>query len=70
MYSNGFQILIDTVWSMLNTVVIPSGAFGSHGNITFLNIMLLGLGATFLCKFIRLCTCGHFNFYHDKDVTK
>lgn len=66
MYSNGFQLIINTAWSMLNITILPAGAFGDHGNITFLNILLLGLGALFTTKFLRFCLGGHFNFSNDK----
>ena len=66
MFVDGFRLIIDTAWSMLNITILPAGAFGDHGNITFVNILVLGLGALFTAKFLRFCMGGHFNFSEDK----
>lgn len=66
MYSSGFQLIINTAWSMLNTVIIPAGSFGSHGNITFINILVLGLGGITLARFVRFCLGGNFSEFTDK----
>lgn len=65
-YSRGFQLIINSAWNLLNTVIIPSGSFGSHGDITFMNILMLGLGGLILVKFVRFCMGGNFNSFHDK----
>lgn len=66
MFIEGFQLIINTAWSMLNITILPAGAFGEHGNITFFNILVLGLGALFTAKFLRFCMGGHFNSTLDK----
>lgn len=65
-YSNGFRLIIETAWGLFDTVIIPSGSFGNHGDITFMNILLLGLGGLMLVKFVRFCMGGNFNSFHDK----
>lgn len=66
MFADGFSLIINTAWGLLNTIIIPSGSFGSHGNITFLNILLLGLGGITLARFIRFCMGGNFSQFTDR----
>lgn len=65
-YSSGFQLIINTAWNLLNTVIIPSGSFGNESDITFINLLLLGVGGLILVKFVRFCMGGNFNSFHDK----
>ena len=67
MFRQGFLIVINTAWSMLNFTIIPAGSFGTHGNITFLNFLTLGLGGIMLLKFFRYCLGGNFNDVTDKE---
>ena len=71
-YSSGFQLIINTAWDLLSTVIVPAGSFGNEADITFLNIALLGVGGIFLVKFYRFCVGGNFNQFHDhyKDTAK
>lgn len=65
MFADGFQLIMNTAWGCVNTVIIPAGSFGDHGDITFLNCLVLLVGCTVLVKFFRFATGGRFNIQRD-----
>lgn len=66
MFAEGLRIIMNTAFMMLNFVIIPENAFGTHRAVSFWQIFVLGLGGVFLIKFVRFCMGGQFNSMRDK----